>query len=82
MEKPLKLKLDNRSVINLAKNPITHGRSKHIETRFHFIREHVTKGMIEVMYCPAEVQLADGFTKVLKLDIFAYLRERLGLIEC
>jgi len=37
VEKPLKLKIDNRSAINLAENPIAHGRSKHIETRFHFI---------------------------------------------
>jgi len=46
VEKPLKLKIDNRSAINLAKNPIVYGRSKHIETRFHFVREQVTKGMI------------------------------------
>jgi len=52
VKKPLKLKIDNRSAINLAKNPIAHGRSKHIETKFHFIREQVAKGMIEVEYCP------------------------------
>lgn len=82
VEKPLKLKIDNRSTINLAKNPITHGRRKHIETRFHFIREQVTKGMIEVVYCPTEAQLADGFTKALKIDKFSYFRDKLGLIEC
>jgi hypothetical protein len=67
VKKPLKLKIDNISAINLAKNPIAHGRSKHIETRFHFIREQVTKGMIEVEYCPTEAQLADGFTKAFKM---------------
>jgi len=82
MKKPLKLKIDNRSAINLAKNPIAHGRSKHIETRFHFIREQVSKGMIEVVYCPTEAQLADGFTKPLKIDRFTCLRDKLGLIEC
>lgn len=56
VEKALRLKIDNRSAINLAKNPIAHGRSKQIETRFHFIREQVTKGMIEVVYFPTEVQ--------------------------
>ena len=82
VKKPLKLKVYNISTINLAKNPIANGRSKHIETRFHFIREQVTKGMIEVVYCPTEAQLADGFTKTLKIDKFAFLREKLGLIEC
>jgi len=46
VKKPLKLNIDNKSAIKLAKNPIAHGKSKHIETRFHFIREQVTKGMI------------------------------------
>jgi hypothetical protein len=42
----------------------------------------VTKGMIEVVYCPTEAQLADGFTKAIKIDKFSYLRDKLGLIEC
>jgi len=46
--KPLTLRIDNKSPVSLAKNPISHGRSKHIESRFHFIREHVTNGMIKV----------------------------------
>jgi hypothetical protein len=77
--KPLTLKIDNKSAISLAKNPISHGRSKHIETRFHFIREQVTNGMIELHYCPTELQLADGFTKAVKLDIFEFLRKELGV---
>ena len=46
VKKPLTLKIDNKLAISLTKNPIFHGRSKHIETRFHFIREQVTNGMI------------------------------------
>ncbi|CAJ2645977.1 unnamed protein product [Trifolium pratense] len=75
--KPLILRIDNKSAISLAKNPISHGRSKHIATRFHFIREQVTNGMIEVQYCPTEVQLADGFTKAVKLDRFEFFKEEL-----
>jgi hypothetical protein len=60
-------------------SPISHGRSKHIDTRFHFIREQVTNGMVEVQYCPTEVQLADGFTKAIKLDGFEFLRKQLGV---
>ncbi|XP_050901883.1 secreted RxLR effector protein 161-like [Lathyrus oleraceus] len=79
--KPLILRIDNKSAISLAKNPISHGRSKHIDTRFHFIREKVRNGMIEVQYCPTEVQLADGFTKALKLDKFEFLRKQFGVIS-
>jgi len=82
VKKPLKLKIDNRSTINLAKNPKSHGKSKNIETRFHLIKEQVTKRMIEVEYCPIEAQLADGFTKALKIDKFTCLRDKLGLIKC
>jgi hypothetical protein len=77
--KPLILRIDNKSVISLSKNPISQGRSKHIDTRFHFIREQVTNGMVEVQYCPTEVQLADGFTKAIKLDGFEFLRKQLGV---
>lgn len=79
--KPLILKIDNKSAIILSKNTISHGRSKCIYTRFHFIREKVSNGMIEVQYCPTEVQLADGFTKALKLDKFEFLRRKLGVIS-
>jgi len=81
VKKPLTLKIDNKSAISLAKNPISHGRSKHIETRFHFIREQVTNGMIELHYCPAKLQLGDGFTKAMKLDRFEFFRKNLGVFD-
>ncbi|KAK2355926.1 putative mitochondrial protein [Trifolium repens] len=79
--KPLLLIIDNKSAISLAKNPISHGRSKHIETKYHFIREQVSNGVIEVQYCPTELQLADGFTKALKLERFEFLRRQLGIFS-
>jgi hypothetical protein len=79
--KPLLLRIDNKSAISLAKNPISHGRSKHIETKYHFIREQVSNGVIEVQYCPTELQLADGFTKALKLERFEFLRRQLGIFS-
>lgn len=75
--KPLTLEIVNKSAISLAKNPISHGRSKHIETKFHFIREQVTNGMIELQYCPTELQLADGFTKAMKIDRFEFWERNL-----
>jgi hypothetical protein len=77
--KPLTLMIDNKSAISLTKYPISHGRSKHIDTRFHFIREQMVNGMIQVQYCPTEVQLANGFTKAVKLDRFEFLRKQPGV---
>lgn len=61
--KEVKLLIDNKSAINLAKHPIAHRRSKHIETRFHFLSDQVNKGRIILEYCKTEVQLADILTK-------------------
>ena len=79
--KPLTLRIDNKSAISLSKNPTSHGRSKQIETKFHFIREMVTNEMIEVQYYPTELQLVDGFTKALKPDKFEFLRKKLGVSQ-
>jgi hypothetical protein len=54
---PIQLFVDNKYAINLAINPISHGRSNHIKTRFHFIK--VNKGRIELSHCPTEKQKDD-----------------------
>jgi hypothetical protein len=79
--KPVQLLIDNQSAINLAKYRVSHGRSKHIETRFHFQREQVISGKIEVLHCPTKEQLADGFTKDMKFDRFEDLRKCLGIVK-
>ena len=78
---PLQLKIDNVSAINLAKNPVSHGRSKHIEVRFHFLRDLVNKERIEVVYCNTELQLADILTKALKNERFEDLRRQIGVVS-
>lgn len=80
VQRPMKLMIHNKPAISLTKNPISYGRNKHIEIWFHFIREQVMKGMIEVMYCTTQDQLADEFTKALKVVSFEYLRDQLGLV--
>ena len=70
---------DNTSAINLTKNPILHSRTKHIEIRHHFIRDHIQNGNIKVEYVPTEQQLADIFTKPLKEDHFCEIRRKLGM---
>lgn len=66
IEDPIKLQIDNKSAINLVKNQISHGKSKYIETKFHFLRDQVIKGKLEVVYCPREKQMVDVLTKAIK----------------
>ncbi|GAU32293.1 hypothetical protein TSUD_63100 [Trifolium subterraneum] len=68
--KPVKLNVDNKSAISLARNPIAHGRSKHIETKYHFLRDQVSKEKLTVEYCKTDVQIAYILTKPLRADRF------------
>ena len=70
---------DNSSAIKLAKNPVMHGRSKHIDVRFHFLRELTKDGTVQLVYCNTQEQVADVMTKPLKLDVFVKLRNLLGV---
>ena len=72
---------DNTSAINISKNPIQHSRTKHIEIRHHFIRDHVQKGDIVLEFVDTKHQLADIFTKPLSEDQFSYIRRELGMID-
>jgi hypothetical protein len=56
---------DNLGAKYLAANPIFHGRVKHIEIDYHFVRERVAKGLLQIDYVPTGDQVADGFTKPL-----------------
>ena len=73
------LLVDNVSAINLAKNPIAHGRSKHIEMRFHYLRDLVSSGQLRLSYCRSEEQVADLLTKAVTNDVFKRLVVRLGM---
>ena len=79
MVRPFKLFVDNVSAISLSKNPSQHRRSKHINTKFHFIRDCVEKGYVEVDYVKTESQLADSFTKPLERIKFEEIQEKLGV---
>ncbi|GKB86252.1 hypothetical protein Tco_0958524 [Tanacetum coccineum] len=56
-----------------------HSRTKHIHTRFHFIKEQVENGIIELYFVRTEYQLADMFTKALPEERFQYLVRRIGM---
>ncbi|WVZ90149.1 hypothetical protein U9M48_036476 [Paspalum notatum var. saurae] len=57
-----------------AKNPVLHSRTKHIDVRFHFLRDHYEKGDIDLVHVASENQLADIFTKPLEFGAFVRLR--------
>ncbi|GKB50670.1 retrovirus-related pol polyprotein from transposon TNT 1-94 [Tanacetum coccineum] len=70
---------DSKAAIAISCNPVQHSRTKHIDVRYHFIKEHVEKGIVELFFVGTEYQLADLFTKALPEDRFKYLVRRLGM---
>nr|GEZ24277.1 copia protein [Tanacetum cinerariifolium] len=69
---------DSQLAIIISCNPIQHSRTKHIHTRYHFIKEHAENGIIQLYFVRTEYQLADMFTKALPGDRFKYLVRRIG----
>nr|GEU45681.1 integrase, catalytic region, zinc finger, CCHC-type, peptidase aspartic, catalytic [Tanacetum cinerariifolium] len=70
---------DSKAAIAISCNPVQHSRTKHIDVRYHFIKEKVEKGIVELFFVETEYQLADLFTKALSEDRFKYLVKRLGM---
>jgi hypothetical protein len=73
------LKVDNQSTISLIKNPVHHDRSKHIDVKYHYIRECAEKKLTEVMSVGTAEQLGDIFTKSLGRTRFQELRSKIGM---
>ncbi|GJR33705.1 retrovirus-related pol polyprotein from transposon TNT 1-94 [Tanacetum coccineum] len=70
---------DSKSAIAISCNPVQHSRTKHIAVHYHFIKEQVEKGTIELYFVKKDYQLANLFTKALPVDRFNYLVRRLGM---
>nr|GEV82797.1 hypothetical protein [Tanacetum cinerariifolium] len=70
---------DSKSAIAISCSPVQHSRTKHIVVRYHFIKERVEKGTIELYFVMTDYQLANLFTKALPVDRFNYLVRRLGM---
>jgi hypothetical protein len=75
------LRVDNKSVIALIKNLLLHGQSKHIEVKYHLVREYAKDGQIKVEFIRSEEQLGDILTKSLDRVKFLELRTKIGLID-
>ncbi|KAJ9565036.1 hypothetical protein OSB04_001002 [Centaurea solstitialis] len=69
---------DSKSTIAISCNPVQHTKTKHIDIRYHFIKDHVEKGTIELYFVNTEFQLADLFTKALDEKRFNFLITKLG----
>ncbi|GKE85138.1 hypothetical protein Tco_1558880 [Tanacetum coccineum] len=70
---------DSKSAIAISCNLVQHSRTKHIDIRYHFIKEHVEKGTMELYFVGTEYQLVDLFTKALPKERFEYLVHRIGM---
>ena len=73
------IRIDNQSTIALTKNHVFHGRSKHIHRRYHFIRECIERGQVDVEHVSGELQKADILTKALGRIKFKGMRELIGM---
>ena len=72
---------DNNSTIQLSKNPVFHGWSKHIDIKFHFLRDLVKDGVVKLSYRSSQNQVVDIMTKPLKLEQFLRFRNMLDIVE-
>ncbi|GJR44866.1 retrovirus-related pol polyprotein from transposon TNT 1-94 [Tanacetum coccineum] len=72
---------DNTSAIAISNNPVLHSITKHIDIRYHFIKDHILKGDIELHFIPTQYQLADIFTKPLDEPTFKILIVELGMLN-
>ena len=72
---------DNQSAIAMTGNPVQYLMTKHISIRYHFIREHVDEGTVELHFVPTDQQLADIFTKRLCEATFTRLVNELGMVS-
>jgi hypothetical protein len=76
---PITLHADNQGAIALAKDDRFHARTKHIDIRYHFIRELIEQKKVEIIYIPSADNISDIFTKALPSPQFKHLASQLGL---
>ncbi len=76
---PILLNVDNQSCVALAKNPAFHGRTKHIDIQFHYVRDKVEDNSVTLQYCPTQEMVADILTKPLPRDKHQWCCDAMGL---
>ena len=71
---------DNQSCVKLSENLVFHDKSKHIEIKYHYIRDMVQRGAVKLQYVAMEEQIVDVLMKPLGRVKFEYFREKLGVL--
>jgi len=79
VDNPVRIYCDNLSSIQLARNPVFHARTKHIEVHYHFIREKVLIGEIDLVFISTQNQAADIFTKALGAEKHHRFKKEIGI---
>ena len=72
---------DNQSCIKMTENPVFHDKSKHIEIRYHYIRDMVQRGAVKLQYVGTDEQVVDVLTKPLSRGKFEYSQDKLGVVR-
>ena len=67
--------------MKLSENPIFHDRSKHIDMRYHYIRNMVERGAVRLQYISTDEQIVDVLTKPLCSAKFVYFQDKLGMAK-
>ena len=75
------IKEDNQGAITLARNPVAHSRTKHVDIHFHFIRKAQEEGIVDIVYCRSSEMVADLLTKSISRNKFEKLRTLMGMEE-
>jgi hypothetical protein len=78
---PTMIYCDNQNCLKLTKNLVFHDRSKHIEIRYHFIRDHVQRGAVKLEYVSTDEQVAHILTKSLPRGKHVYFRDKMGVVS-
>lgn len=81
MEESIQMFCDNQAAISIAKNPVHHNRTKHIEIDRHFITEKIENAIVQIIYTPSRFQTADILTKALPRIGFEELMCKLGMFD-
>jgi len=78
-EESTEILVDNQAAIAISQNPVFHGKTKHFNIKLFFLREVQKNGVVSLVYCKTEDQVADVFTKPLLVSKFEFLRTKLGV---
>ena len=81
MLEPTVIRCDNQSCVQMSMNPVHHDRTKHVEMRYHYVRDMVQRRVVELQFVPTDEQVADVLTKLLVRGNFEGFWKRLRIVD-